>query len=453
MPPLYRVSKAVLISLVLLAASEFVLRGPVRFLQAADFNDFLSPYIQSKALIKGMDPYSPHVLLELWPGGDAHRPTFFVKGLDDSSLVTRRGIPTAYPLSCLLLLAPLAVLPWPVAHVAWAIINVGLALLLIWTLFANARFQNTDWRAYVFVAFALALAPLQTGLATGSIAIAAIVLCGIALTRDQCSTILPGVLLGLAICLKPQLGLPFVAYYLLRRHWRICGIAAAAVATAFIVPITRLAVSGTPWLQNYRTDSRILLSTGILSDFTERNPIRFGLINLQVLFYAIFHHASAANILAVALSAALFGIWIWLLLRSDSREALLPMSTLLVLSLFPIYHRLYDAWILVFPLCWTLKEFAGVDRKFARAAFFLLLPFLVPGGSALEQLQANHQVPEAISRSWYWTAIVMPHQIWFLLLLSLLLLARMAARPPHHPAEPISRSVAFFTQRSHPRKS
>jgi hypothetical protein len=36
----------------------------------------------------------------------------------------------------------------------------------------------------------------------------------------------------------------------------------------------------------------------MLSDFTERNPIRFGLINLQVLLYAIWHHAVAANVLA-----------------------------------------------------------------------------------------------------------------------------------------------------------
>jgi hypothetical protein len=42
----------------LLAASEFIVRGPVRFLRAADFNDFISPYIQSRALVRGMDPYS-----------------------------------------------------------------------------------------------------------------------------------------------------------------------------------------------------------------------------------------------------------------------------------------------------------------------------------------------------------------------------------------------------------
>jgi len=46
-----------------------------------------------------------------------------------------------------------------------------------------------------------------------------------------------------------------------------------------------------------------LLATGILSDLTERNPMRFGLINLQVLVYAIVHNATAANLVAFGRSS------------------------------------------------------------------------------------------------------------------------------------------------------
>jgi len=117
------------------------------------------------------------------------------------------------------------------------------------------------------------------------------------------------------------------------------------------------------------------------------------------------------------------------MLRSGSEkyDVLLPMSTLAVLSLLPLYHRLYDAFLLIFPLCWSLREFSGPRRKFARGAFLLMLPFLVPGGSALGQLQLSGKIPQAVVQSWYWTSIVMPHQIWFLLLLSLLLLWSMAS--------------------------
>jgi hypothetical protein len=59
MPPLSASSKLLLVLLVVLATSEFVVRGPVRYLRAADFNDFIPLYVQSKALIAGMDPYWP----------------------------------------------------------------------------------------------------------------------------------------------------------------------------------------------------------------------------------------------------------------------------------------------------------------------------------------------------------------------------------------------------------
>src|SRR5271157_5154901 len=427
-------SKSLLLLLVLLAAAEFITRGPVRFLRAADFNDFISPYIQSRALVMGMDPYSPDVLVRLWPVEGAHRPEFLAKDLADGSLIIKRGIPTAYPLPCLFLLIPLAVLPWPVAHFAWFVITACLTLAVIWSLLslieAGVGFNKNDWRSYIFVAFALAFAPLHTGFAAGSIVIGTVALCGIAVSREQQGReIFAGILIGMAICLKPQIGLPFFACYLLWRRWRLCGMAAGVVFTTAILALARLAIGGTPWLENYRMDNKVLLATGILSDFTERNPIRFSLINLQVLFYAMVHNAAAANTLAFAISAILFGasLVLMLLRGAKNNDVLLPLSTLAVLSLFPVYHRFYDAFLLIFPLCWSFREFSGPQNKFARGAFLLMLPFLVPGGSALEQFQASGKIPPAIVESWWWTGIVMPHQIWFLLFLSLLLLWRMAA--------------------------
>jgi hypothetical protein len=244
--------------------------------------------------------------------------------------------------------------------------------------------------------------------------------------NERGRTIVAGILFGIAICLKPQIGLPFLAYYLLRRSWRLSATAVGVVAAAGVLAIARLAISSTPWLENYRTDNKVLLATGILSDFTERNPIRFGLINLQVLVYAILHNATAANLVAFGVSAILFGIWVVLLLRNEPvlNDVLLAMGTLSVLSLLPVYHRLYDAFLLIIPICWSLREFSR--NKLARAAFLVMLPLLFPGGTILEQLQFQNRIPSSIAHSWYWTAIVKPHQIWFLLILSLVLLWNMA---------------------------
>src|SRR5262249_28050801 len=136
------------IFLLIFAVFAFAVRGPLRFAGARDFNDFISPYIQSRAFLMGLDPYSPEVLVRLWP---AHHFNFLDKDLAEGSLVINHGIPTAYPITCLLFLVPFALLPWPVAHALWLVLNLVLVVGLICA-FCAALFEPADWRRYVFAA-------------------------------------------------------------------------------------------------------------------------------------------------------------------------------------------------------------------------------------------------------------------------------------------------------------
>src|SRR5437867_9307368 len=112
-----------------MAGAEFVLRGPVRAIRTAtQFNDFLSPYIQANAWIHGLDPYSPKTLLELWPAGVPHF-SHLANEVADGSLVAKRGIPTAYPVTSLVLIAPISLLPWDLAYSAWLTVNLALFLV------------------------------------------------------------------------------------------------------------------------------------------------------------------------------------------------------------------------------------------------------------------------------------------------------------------------------------
>ena len=192
--------------LVLLASTEFLLRGPVRFAGNRDFNDFMSPYIQSGAWIRGTDPYSSANLVQFWPP-DAKRSDFLAKDLADGSLVYKRGIPTAYPLTCFLILAPLAVLPWHIADALWLAIDLLAYAVTIVSLLSLADLRRSPRLIYLFLAFALALAPFHTGLAAGSIVIVAVgLIAGAIWTADREHVALAGVLLALAVGLKPQIG-------------------------------------------------------------------------------------------------------------------------------------------------------------------------------------------------------------------------------------------------------
>src|SRR5579863_6192244 len=102
--------------LFLIAAAEFAVRGPIRAVQSATgFNDFLAPYIQANAWTRGLDPYSPATLLRLWPA-EAVQFVFLRTEVEDGSLIAKRGIPTAYPITALVLIAPISRLPWGVAY-------------------------------------------------------------------------------------------------------------------------------------------------------------------------------------------------------------------------------------------------------------------------------------------------------------------------------------------------
>ena len=439
--------RLVLALLILLSGTELIVRGPVRFARNSSFNDFISPYIQSNAWVKGIDPYSPSNLVRLWPPTAGHF-EFLQRDLATGTLVLKRGIPTAYPVTALFVLAPITIIPWPLAHAVWLVLNLvayafmGLSLALL----MHLRWNET--RTYIFCAFLLALAPFHTGLAAGSIAIVVVSITAVAcLAAERRHDILAGMLLAIAISLKPQIGLPFLLYFLLCRRWRLSTIAIGIVTCVAALAILRLTIAGTPWVENYLNDNRVLLSRGSLGDFTEGNPIRFGLVNLQVLLYVVLHNRALANGVALAVGI-IAGLW-WLFLlsrRSGSGRNLLAVSTLVVISLLPVYHRLYDASLLVFPLAWSLTELSGTIRSLGNITFCLILPFLVPGGSLLEQIQLRGYVSTAVRSSWWWNAMVMPHQVWAILILSVVLLEAMRrtaydSEAQHVPGSPVSRQL------------
>ena len=422
--------KLFLFALILIAAAEFVIRGPARAIgSGAGFNDFLSPYVQTRAWIRGIDPYSPKSLLELWPG-EATQFEFLRREVADGSILTKRGIPTAYPLTCFFLLAPLASLPWPVSNAVWAALNVAMFALMIWALISLTDLTQHKLRTYAFVICALALAPFHTGIATANIAVLAVELSVIAMwTASKRYDVVTGILLALAIGLKPQIGLCFLAYYVLRRRWPIFGVAVFVVVAIGALAVLRLDLNHVTWINNYVSDNRALFGPGILSDFKPDNATRFGLINLQLIIYSLAGPSAPANALAIAIAGSMFVGFVWLLSENDDNgTGLLPMSSIAVLSLLPIYHRFYDAALLILPLCWYLAGRRRNKPVPALLGLFLIFPFFLPGGSLLEILRDRGHIPSGIERTWWWNSIVMPHEVWCLLLLGSLLLYEMWSR-------------------------
>jgi len=221
--------------------------------------------------------------------------------------------------------------------------------------------------------------------------------------------------------------------------------AVGLVCLLFVLAFIRCFSSGTPWVDNYLYDNRILFAHGSLGDFTEGNPIRFGLINFQVAAYTLLHSRGAASLVAIAVATLGGMAWLLLILRRQCNHAsrdLLALSALTVLSLIPIYHRFYDASLLIFPLAWSLTALNGPLRSLAKwVLLVIILVFLLPGGTALQQWQqAGHFA--TLRNYWWWKTLVLPHECWSLLLLAALLLSAMqtcaTAHVPDGPAAHLS---------------
>jgi len=418
--------------LLVLASAEFTIRGPARAIHSAtQFNDFLSPYIQANALVQGLDPYSPQVLLRLWPTQALHF-SFLPKEVANGTLVANRGFPTAYPITALVLIAPFSLLPWNFAYALWLGMNLVLFAILLRALVALAGFSYREPSAILLVAATLALAPFHTGMVTGNVTLVAVELSVIAIwAACRRHDVAAAILLAVATGLKPQIGLCFLLYYLLRRRWRICGIALALLTCAAALGLLRLELGHTPWLSNYLNDNHILLETGVLGNFTAVNPTRFGLINLQVALYPLIGSITLTNAVAMAMGAALLVAWLVGMSRRGPQQncELLDLSAIAVISLLPVYHRFYDATLLVLPLCWTFVSFLK-GRKSAIPCLLLMLPFLIPGGTLLETMQFDGRIPAWLAHRWWWEGFVMAHQVWLLLFLSIVLLCEMAVCQP-----------------------
>jgi Glycosyltransferase family 87 len=414
--------------LLLLSACEFAVRGPLRFPYAANWNDLAQNYAATRLWLRGQDFARPENFASLWEK-EVHATV--------SPGTTRTHI--APPPGTLVLLAPIAVLPWPAAKLVWPMLLVAAAGTIIWSLARLVGFTRSQPRTYGFVAFCLALAPLHTGIAGGNETIIVVALCtlGILLASER-HDVVAGVLFGAACSLKPHIGAFLLLYYLLRWRWRVFTAAVAFGMLLVLIVILRMQIAGVSWVHDYFHNIQVLAAGNRIDDFTSANPIRFLLINLQVVFYSFTSSATSANIFALATGTLLIAIWGYLTLRETAKETeLLALATIAVIGLLPVYHRLYDASILSIPACWCISELTSEMRRVARVALFIMVPFLFPGAAVLQQLARNGRIPESWVSSWWWNGIVMPHQTWVLLLLVLVLLYALGRKQ----SQAVSKSI------------
>ena len=421
-----RRSRLLALILLTVASTEFVFRGPARFFtEGFAWNDFIAPFVQTRLWLSGSDPYSPKELVRAWPA-DAVQFSFLKNDLADGTLVAKRGVPSPYPPTTFVLLTPLAHLSWRPAHTAWLVLMLVSVAMILCAATSLAQIRSLHRRA-LLIAITLALAPLHTAIATGNIVLPAFA-CGIgALWMERRRRpYLAGILIAVSACLKPPIGLVFLAYYFFRCQWRVVLTTSAAGAAVLAVSIARM-TNHTRWLGSYMSDSASVFGIGAINDFTTANLLHFHLVNLQGPLFALLGTASAANVLARMITAVLFVLWIAFSLRGRSpRNPLLELGALTIITMLPVYHRFVDTIVLVLPLSWAFNQAADSTRRTRLAVSLCIASFLIPGAAMLSTAARQHWIPSSVMMSAWWQTVILPHQVWAILGLALMLLAVMA---------------------------
>jgi hypothetical protein len=424
--------------LLLLADAEFVIRGPVRFLrEPTNWNDLSQNYTASKLWLQGKSPADPGNFSVLWKQQAGSR-------LDVTDIRTH----LAPPLGGLVIMAPIAAFPWKVAKIIWLAVLLSAFAVTVWSLVLAGGFLQVEdnLRTLAFIAACLVLAPFQTGIASGNASVLVIGLSAAAIWAALSSRdVAAGILFGVACSLKPQIGAFLVLYYLVQRRWKLFATAVATTAGLVLVAVVNLWLRGPSWLQDYLHNARGFVTANNIDDFSAANPIRFTLINLQVPFFSMTGRSSSANLLAFSVGGLLLCAWLYWVARGHARRPdhgpeLLSLGAVAIISLLPVYHRFYDAGLLVVPLCWCMTHVAERSKPVARFALLLMVPFLVPGTAFLQQLALHGRVPNTAMRSWWWDSVVMPHETWALLLLGLVLLYQIKLSRLSQPEHPRTRA-------------
>jgi hypothetical protein len=276
-----------------------------------------------------------------------------------------------------------------------------------------------------FVAFALGVAPVHTGIALGNPSVVVLIFCGYALYFARRSdAAASGVLLALAFCLKPPAATAAVVLLLLYGRAR-------TILTFF--GASCLIVSGTViimlhidplWRADYRDNLAQVLGHNGAADFAAGGLGRFDLVNLQAPLYTLFQSALAANVVAFSIAATLAAIWLVLFRRGrklGTSSYWLAAGTLGLISLLPIYQRNYNCGVILFVAVWA---FSNIREPGARASLLVSIPFLVPGEAMLRR---SAMAPE-ISGSTLWTLLLMSQITWSILAVIVISLTYMAQR-------------------------
>jgi len=280
-------------------------------------------------------------------------------------------LPTAFPLTL-----PFAMLPWGPAQAIWLTLTVGglvFASFLVWNLAAS----YSPVVAGGLIGFLLANSELL--IIKGNAAGIVISLCAVAVWCFMRDRFLPAGILCLAVSLivKPHdAGLVWLYFLLAGGIYRRRALQTLVVTMVLSLPAVLWVWHVAPdWAQELRTNASALAVHGGINDPGLASTGAHGLgmlISLQAVFGVFWDDPHIYNTASYLTCAPLLLLWLLVTLRSRSSaaNAWLAIAAVAALTMLPVYHRQYDAKLLLLtvPACAMLWAEGGATARLALLA-------------------------------------------------------------------------------------
>jgi hypothetical protein len=351
--------------LLLLGGIVFLLLGlMLENIAPAPMSDFKAIYYGARAVIHHDNPYQDGVILREFLADGAQFPADpIISRSVQRAILVCINLPTS-----LFLVAPFAYLAYGTAHVLWMMLMAGsllIAAYLMWDL--GADFNPV-------IAGALAGFVLANSEVLAIIGNAAAIVIGLCLVAVWCFVknrfaVIGVVCLAVSLAFKPH-DAGFVWLYLLLAGGalRKRAIQVLVLAIAISIPAMLWVSHVAPhWIQELHSN---LAATSARGDLNDPGPSSTGahtlgmVVSLQTVLSVFRDDSRFYNPATYLVIGPLILIWALVTLRSRSStdRMWIALAAIAALSLLPVYHRIYDAKLLLLsiPACTMLWAEEGL---------------------------------------------------------------------------------------------
>jgi hypothetical protein len=337
---------------ILFSLSDYAARA-YSLVKNVSISDFQDPYVGAQLWSHGENPYDRTRVRGQWT--------------EDTGLAPINEIKTVYPTTTYFLVCPFTLLGYRGALAIWLAVQFASVCVIAFLVNASKWFGESLLSAFALVS---AYSPFHTALhgANPGPLCMALGLAACLMKNEKVA----GITLAIAICIKPQIAIWFLLFFLAKKEWvsfLSCVAAGILIVAISLAPyVTRLPMLSAAYHDQYSRG----FENGSSGDYTRDKSDRLSMVNLQPAIYQLSKSKTVANGIALLVFCVLGACWFYPARNSEDR--LLVLASLVVLSILPIYRRTNDLGLFVLPLVWGIRNarhWAGLTVATCAALFFI----------------------------------------------------------------------------------